>query len=416
MFMKTKAIVKMKLVIPLVLICSLCRAQQLDIDVREIESLIKEWNFANNSQSLESFRNVYAQSLVFYTQRWSRERVITFKKKLFSSNPKYAQKITGEIKQTPYTGGVIKCEFQKNVLEKFGWTSYPSYLLLSYEEGRYWIVGESDEVTDKRLKYKPDIGEPMLLESTSSDSTALDSNGASSQADSATTPADTADHEMQSAGVRKSLGNLASIYSYVSSQETVTIRRDWIFILIGILLFGGMLIFLAASKSQQGVGKSRKSKGRDLEKSTVEQSQFEAFVVTLFDPLYFSYSRLKASENTRSDIAVREVSPELHFHFHHKEKEHAFAVQCLYVSDVDESDVVIKLFPQEQLQQYRNYQDRHGIDVYYVVGIGGTPDDPREMYLLPAAAVEREVVSRDALRNFNKSGMFFYNDSVGRLQ
>ena len=42
-------------------------SQHIGLDTDKIETLIKEWDFANNARNHESFRAVYADKLLFYT-------------------------------------------------------------------------------------------------------------------------------------------------------------------------------------------------------------------------------------------------------------------------------------------------------------------------------------------------------------
>src|SRR5687767_3191376 len=145
--MNRNDVVKVATLIAMMFLSLYSEAQQFDINTQMIEPLIKEWNFANNSRSVKSFRNVYGDTVIFYTQRVSKEGAIARKVRLFREEQSFSQKISGKISYTPYTGGVIKCEFRKDVWQEFGWKSHPSYLLVSYERSRYWIVGESDYET-----------------------------------------------------------------------------------------------------------------------------------------------------------------------------------------------------------------------------------------------------------------------------
>ena len=56
------------------------------------------------------------------------------------------------------------------------------------------------------------------------------------------------------------------------------------------------------------------------------------------------------------------------------------------------------------------------MDVYYVLGFGGRPDDPQELFFLPAKSVKSEYMTKAMLRAYSKSGMFFYNRKMGRIQ
>src|SRR5688500_17056172 len=68
-------------------------SQGLKVDSKEIEPLIREWNYANNSRNRESFSNVYGDQLIFYTQTLSESEAIALKQKLFKVRPGFRQRI-----------------------------------------------------------------------------------------------------------------------------------------------------------------------------------------------------------------------------------------------------------------------------------------------------------------------------------
>ena len=63
-----------------------CICQHIGIDTEEIEALIREWDFANNTRSQESFHNVYGDTLLFYTQTLPEAKAIALKQKLFNEH------------------------------------------------------------------------------------------------------------------------------------------------------------------------------------------------------------------------------------------------------------------------------------------------------------------------------------------
>jgi hypothetical protein len=398
-----------------IMIGSAAMAQHFDIDHRALDRLLDEWNYANNAHNPRSLSNVYGDSLVFYAQHLPKTRAIDIKQKLFSARPQFRQRIAGDVTYTPYTTGVIKCEFVKEVSERSGWKPYPSYIIVSYEDGRYWIVGESDIATDTTLKYQLEIGEPMVLE-TSADDENKNRVDTSASIDSAAIYVDS-NKGKDSDSFAGRLGPLTSAYTYLSSRQLVTVRRDQIFILIGLLATGALLVFVAEgvkNRRERRRGIVKRNGEKDQSRDSAVQSQFESFVITLFDPLYFNYSRLAGQKVFAGRMQARGLEPDFQFNFQKNDVRATFAVRCVYRED--EHPAEVRLFPTEILNRYRHYEEEHETQVYFIVGVGGAPDDPKELYLIPATAVKSEVVSRNFLRPYYKSGMFFYNDVARRLQ
>ena len=384
-------------------------AQDIGISTKEIESVIREWNFANNNRNIESFRNVYGERLLFYTQDISEQKAIQLKQQLFRLKPNFQQRIVTEITYTPYTSGLIKCDFTKEVFETTGWKKYPSYLLVSYDNNRYQIVGESDNATDRVLKYALDIGEPMKFQDVA-DADTLDS--------ASTTVVTVTPSALDSLKSRLNINRVSSMFSDISAMGAVTIPKGYIFILIGLLAVGGLIIFAADSvQSRRRITDGAMIQRQDEAEKVVQdfkmQSVFEDFVITLFDPLYFRYKRPKTERVFAGSAHELEAMPDLIFEFNQKDIRARFAIKCQYYKHVAKNEV--QLFSADVLQGFRRFDEKE-MDVYYVLGFGGTPDDPKELFFLPAKAIQEEYVTKGALRPFSKSGMFYYNGKTGRIQ
>ncbi|MGC1242795.1 MAG: hypothetical protein WA874_14485 [Chryseosolibacter sp.] len=389
-------------------------AQRLQVDTKQLEPLIREWNYANNFRSSESFENVYSPNLLFYTQNLERSEAIALKRSLFRKNPQFRQRINTPITYTPYSSGVIRCDFTKEVFEGSGWKQYPSYLLFSYEGNRYRIVGESDNATDKTLRYRLNIGEPMDIGSSAgADSTANDSQ--LSLAVPERRPGTESEASLQPAGTDQPQS---------VSRDSITIPKIYVFIFLGILAAAGILLFIRRrprkpipTEDYPMVPQNKAVEADDAYNVIREfnmQSVFEAFVITLFDPLYFRHKRPKAERVLAGKRSEGETLPDLEFEFNHRDTHVRLAIKCLYYKNAGTNE--FQLFSSERQEAFRHFEDESGMPMYYIVGIGGTPDDPKEIYLVPAKAVAKEFVTRMELKPFGKSGMFFYSGTEGRLR
>jgi hypothetical protein len=391
--------------------------QHIRIDTEEIESLIREWDFANNTRSIESFSKVYDDTLLFYTQTLTESKAIALKQKLFRSKPHFRQRISTSIKYTPFTSGVTKCDFTKEVLEGSGWKPYPSYLLVSYYSGRYWIVGESDHATDKTLRFTLQLGEPMTFENVSDVSEPVfgDSLFKVSAPDdpslftSSTKELDT---------LLRSLDPL-TIFPDLSRFGFITVPKGYVFILVGFLAVGGIMIFIADTlraprKKKTGTVLQRPDEADRAIADFKMQSVFEAFVITLFDPLYFDHRRPKTERVLAGNASNGKSDPDLEFEFNHKDVRARFSVKCQYYKGAFTREV--RLSSPKHLQSLHDFAEGRETPFYYILGFGGAPDDPQELFLVPAKAIKHEVISKAALKPYSKSGMFFYNSNKGTLQ
>jgi hypothetical protein len=395
------------------------------VDSREIEPLINEWNFANNSRSVDGFANVYHKKLLFYTQTVSRSAAIAFKQNLFKRQPGFEQRIVSPITYTPYTSGVIKCDFTKEVFEDSTRRLYAGYLLVSYENNRYWIVGESDYKTDKTLNYKLDLGQPIQFQKQRDNE--QQQPDSFSVADLSNRTEDLGNVKATSDSPKKinnadaslvqnnkpDKNNKRSLSSALITSETTAIPKRYVFMLIGLMAIGGIMIFIADTirsrklPAQKSLAKA--SMRRDRVAELKDKAAFEQFVISLFDPLYFRYRRAKPNVVLAGKGLEREPMADFEFDFRNKEKQARFAVHCIYHREVQPE----MLLSADTGKRIEFSEDQN---LYFILGAGGRPDDPKELFLLPAKVVSSQIISLKELQPYRKHGMFFYNSSTQSLQ
>lgn len=156
-----------KYIIAIMLLALSCQngtAQSSPMHTDRMESLIDEWNFANNTQNLHSFESVYADRLILEGENVSKRTAIARKQQLFSGKPSFRQRITTEIHYTPDGNGVTRCEFTTERLENSTWKKYASHLLVSHAHNRYSIVGEGSVPLKKTLRKKQQTDAPVVAE------------------------------------------------------------------------------------------------------------------------------------------------------------------------------------------------------------------------------------------------------------
>ena len=391
-------------------------AQRLGVDMKAIDRVIQEWDYANNARSVESFERVYADTLLFYTEVVTQSRAIILKQRMFRQKPSFRQKISTGIECVPFTSGLTKCDFTKEVRERESWKAYPSYLLVSYENNRYQIVGESDYATDRVLRYSLEIGEPIKFEkSRDVTDSAYESLSVAASSDTFRAEMDTAIETLDS--LLKPVDPL-TMFPQLSSMGLVIVPRGYVFLLVGFLAAGGLMIFIADSvrtrrRHREDIVSHKRSRKKRLFKDHEVQSVFEHFVITLFDPLYFRHRKRKLQPVLTDNTTGDDRDSDLEFEFHYKETQAKFRVMCQYYK---EAPGEIRLFSSGGYQLFREAVAASVIPHYLVLGFGGTPDDPRELFLVPADEIKREWIHKESLQSYSKSGMFFYNRVAGRLQ
>jgi len=400
--------------------------QGIAVNTDEIESLIDEWNAANNTRNLHSFEKVYGNRVIYFGEEIPRNEALSKKRQLFRENPGFRQRITTEITYAPFSSRVVKCSFTREVLEKTRWKKYPSFLLVSYENNRYVIVGENNAPTNiaDRQKQAEDSG--TVERQTQSDDRA-DSLTAFSppvlppmeHPDSLDDVASIPDTSSDTSGVNQhGFAGIDALFSDPLSMGMISIPRSYVFYLIALLGAGGLMIFIADSIQSRKRRRVRAPVSHDEAEHIVRdfrvQAAFESFVITLFDPLYFKSYRPKTEYVYAGKTVAAEKGPDLILDYRQKDAEVRFAITCQYYYHTAKNEV--QLLSRERQEFIRQFEADRGMDVYYVLGFGGKPDDPRELFFIPAKDVHDEYITRSQLRHYSKSGMFYYNRRTGRIQ
>jgi hypothetical protein len=399
---------------------------QPGINAGEIEPLIKEWTYAHNEKNIASFGKVYSEKVLYLTRQLTSAECIREKQKLFREFPDYRQRITSGITYKIYTAGVIKCDFIKEVIKDSVLWTYPAYLLVRYENKRYTIVGESDDNTDKTLQHYLRLVEQMNITSDEHQDVVLgdtsENNVTARNSDSAATlsfsdsASDLAVVEDSSATVKAfdSTAEADTFDPVYVSDDAVTIPVLYIYLFVALLGLTGIVMLLSGSGSRrkkQMAGPSASEKHNVYDKT--QSAQFEKFVLTLFDPLYFRAFRTKKKKVLSHGDSDFDNHLELEMEFSHKDTRATFAIECVYIKELKYKDILIA--SPQKVRAYRQL-DEDDNDLYLVLGLLGRPDDPKEIYFIPVRAIVQPYITYTALQPYRKYGMFFYNTESRRLQ
>ena len=125
---------------------------------------------------------------------------------------------------------------------------------------------------------------------------------------------------------------------------------------------------------------------------------FEGYVQKLFPQETWkliednSFRRLKFKRWTESynnpDFVFKNIS---------KNKE--FAIECKYISSINKG--IIWAY-EDQIKNYNNFSNKKNIPVFIIIGAGGRPNNPRELFLVPLKSLNYPYVKIDYLKRFKR--------------
>jgi hypothetical protein len=336
------------LIILVLSIADLTLAQELNVDVVAVKNLVIKWNDAHTLNNLPTLLTLYSDEVSFYGTTTTPSRCISIKRAALEKADDFTQSIKTGMNLSAYSSGSIRCDFIKTVTRNNKTVDYKAYLVIKQIDGEYLIVGESDLVTDRKLKIEPDLGTKVAI------------NKAKHEATSA-------------ASIKKDAEDDAAASSYTG---TIAFAGS---VALGIV---GMFIAFREWKKRSvpkqpgevvnAPAPSDYDKGYDFEKYIVDQFALKKDFFTLME--------WRSDKIHNGTFPQSNRNPDMEYEFSFKDFTTRFAVECKYRSKTFDGSVHIM-----DENKFRTYEVFHNSEmpVYIALGLAGEPNKPNEVYLIP---------------------------------
>lgn len=146
---------------------------------------------------------------------------------------------------------------------------------------------------------------------------------------------------------------------------------------------------------------------------------FEKYIVDLFDKKWFKIKEWRSDKRSHGGrFADSNKYPDMEVEFGEGFDSYRFAIECKWRSGFYNGGV--RWAEPYQINNYLEFQEVTGMRVFVIIGIGGKPDAPEQVYVAPLDDVERfPVLFESYLQNYLRSypkGKFFFNTSEHLLQ
>ena len=143
---------------------------------------------------------------------------------------------------------------------------------------------------------------------------------------------------------------------------------------------------------------------------------FEQYIVSLFSTDYFKLLEWRGDKSIDGISALSSKFPDLEFYFTSQSGSLHFAVECKWRQYYNYG--MVELAREDQLWNYREFQQITQIPVFIVLGVGGEANWPNELYIIPLDEIEGPLLHSITIAPYQRKSpneMFFLNCSKRML-
>lgn len=340
----------------------------------EIALKTLEWNDANNTRNIDKLRELYDQNVIGYGQLFQREEFLSKKSGFFQKLGDYRQSIESSLKIINYKSGMFKCEFSKkanSAKPPHRIKTFPAYLIFTKVNGEFKITEEGDEITDYNINHHPQLGQE----------------------------------------------NKIAIIELSSIQN----KTNWW--LIGMLIVSGIGLFIViyfltkgkSKKTPKGIPVVRieqKNSAIPIVEESIDEDEFtdenkkkgrlfEDFITSLFNAS-FTIEHLQSDRGVNGRFAESNKNPDIVMRLNFNNgSSNLLAVECKYRSNIVKSQNIV-LCKEKQLFNYKEFGYKNNMPVFLALGVGGKPDIPEEVYIVPIMNLKNNTLQYAHLKEYKR--------------
>jgi len=162
-----------------------------------------------------------------------------------------------------------------------------------------------------------------------------------------------------------------------------------------------------------------KTQQDDFDENKAKGDAFETFVVKNFSRKYFTLQEWRSDKYVDGIYAVSNHFPDLEVIFNFKGKgiNEAFAIECKWRGYYYKNE--IKWAENYQINNYKEYAEKLNIPVFVVIGVGGEPKMPEELFIVPLQEMKSNTITKSELANYKKDisdTRFFWDYEKNKLR
>ena len=141
-----------------------------------------------------------------------------------------------------------------------------------------------------------------------------------------------------------------------------------------------------------------------LPEEVLKGREFEDFVLELFDlneTMAYSLLEWRSDKSTGEICAVSNSYPDFVLEYKEGRKKKRFAVECKWRDSISKR-MMKPLIEREQFDRYKEYSVEKKQEVFIILGVGGEPSMPEELYIVPLDSFQEAQSKLSWLRNYKR--------------
>ncbi len=142
------------------------------------------------------------------------------------------------------------------------------------------------------------------------------------------------------------------------------------------------------------------AKNAETKESEEKGRKFEEYIVLKFDKRYFNIKEWRSDKFVKGIYAESNLYPDFEIAFSHKEIQETFAVECKWRKGFYKNG--IDWAKEKQIEVYQKFQKDKNMPVFIILGIGGEPSSPENLFIIPLSAIKTVFLSTDNLKPYQK--------------
>jgi hypothetical protein len=165
---------------------------------------------------------------------------------------------------------------------------------------------------------------------------------------------------------------------------------------------------------------SNETKQTNLQDDSAEKKglEFTKSIIAKFDKKYFKLKEWRSDKYDGGVYPEANMYPDLEFEFSLRDVKSRFAVECKWRKSYYKNG--IEWAKEYQLKNYRKFKTEKNIPVFVAIGVGGTPEKPEDVYIVPLTVIENIFISQTELKKYQKVDFqdknFFYDSKTEILK